>query len=83
MDLEPAPGIGEVQGTVRVRHYTESEIAYIWARYAVTTTDVIAAELGRTRAAIYNAIRRHRIKRRACDKSAIYSGWSRKKREDA
>ncbi len=63
------------------RHYTESEIAYIWARYAVTTTDVIAVELRRTRAAIFSVIRRHGIKRRAKDKSRIYSGWSRQKRE--
>jgi hypothetical protein len=62
------------------RHYTESEIAYIAARYAVTTTDVIAKELRRTQAAIFNVIRRHRIKRRAKDKSRIYSGWSRQKK---
>jgi len=61
------------------RHYTDSEIAYIAARFAVTTTDVIAKELRRSRAAIFNVIRRHKIKRRAKDKSAIYSGWSRKK----
>ncbi len=62
------------------RHYTQSEIAYIWARYAVTTTAVIAGELRRTRAVIRNAIQRHGIKRRAKDKSRIYSSWSRKPR---
>lgn len=62
------------------RRYTESEIAYIWARYAVTTTDVIAKELRRTRAAIQQTVQRHGIKRTAKDKSRIYSGWSRKPR---
>jgi hypothetical protein len=62
------------------RHYTESELAYIAARYAVTTTHVIAQELRRSVHGIRQAIQRHGIKRRACDKSRIYSGWSRQKR---
>jgi hypothetical protein len=66
--------------TIR-RHYTDSELAYIEARYAVTTTAVIAQELRRSRAGIMNVIQRHGIKRRAKDKSRIYSGWNRKPRE--
>lgn len=65
--------------TIR-RHYTESELAYIAARYAVTTTHVIARELNRTVHGIRNVIARNGIKRRAKDKSRIYSGWSRQKR---
>jgi len=61
-----------------MRHYTDSELAYIAARYAVTTTHVIAKELRRSVPAIRAAIWRHRIKRRAKDKSAIYRQWSRK-----
>lgn len=63
------------------RHYTESEIAYIWARYADVTTHVIAKELNRSVHGIRQCIQRHGIKRRAKDKSRIYSGWSRQKRE--
>lgn len=61
------------------RHYTESELAYIAARLAVTTTRVIAAELNRSVHAIRSACWRHRIKRRAKDKSAIYRSWSRRR----
>ncbi len=58
--------------------YTSSEIAYIEARYAVTTTHVIARELNRSVHGIRSVIQRNGIRRRAKDKSAIYSGWSRK-----
>jgi hypothetical protein len=64
------------------RHYTDSEIAYIAARFAVTTTHVIAGELRRTVHGIRAAIHRHKIRRRAKDKSAIYRTWSRRKREE-
>ena len=60
------------------RRYTESELAYIAARYAVTTTHVIAKELRRSVHGIRQVIQRNGIKRRAKDKSRIYSGWSRR-----
>ena len=63
------------------RHYTTSELAYIAARYPDVTTHVIAKELNRSVHGIRQAIQRHGIRRRACDKSKIYSGWSRQKKE--
>lgn len=60
--------------------YTQSELAYIAARYADVTTHVIARELNRSVHGIRQVIQRNGIRRRAKDKSKIYSQWSRQKK---